>query len=142
MDSGLKTIAMFPRYVQSTREDIGRKDVEKELAMLPQGEAIMKSFEEEFFPEAYRRGYMLGHQLGTLKALQQEIQQGLRLVHGFLLDLIRERVGPVPPEIEDKLRRVDDLDALERLSSAAVRVATVEEFEALLDSAHHPGEQS
>ncbi len=119
MGSGVKTIAMFLRYVQSTREDIGRKDVEKELAMLPQGEAIMKTFEEEYFPKAYQQG----------------VQQVIHVAHGFLLTLLREKAGSVPREVEEKVRRIENPAILERLGLDIMHVATVEEFEALLDSA-------
>ncbi len=132
-DSAMETIAQFLYYAQSVNTDLTWQDLEAELAALPEGEAIMKSFVVDVAPEAYQKGVLEGLEKGLEKGMEKGLEKGLEEGVGYarrlLLRLLYSRFDRVPADLEEKLDAVNSLSVLESLSDTALGGASLEVIE-------------
>jgi len=75
------------------------------------------------------RGLKRGRQEGR----QEGIEQGLRMGRQAVLRVLRSHFSPLPPQVEERLARVDDLQRLDALVDVALSAQNVEEFTQALD---------
>jgi hypothetical protein len=74
-------------------------------------------------------GYELIKKEGFDEGIQQGIQQGMMLVaQEMVLELLAERFGMIPSEIEKKVKTIDSREMLKKLHRGALRVESLEEF--------------
>ncbi len=137
-DSAMETIAQFLYYAQSVNESVSWDEVEKELAALPEGEAIMKSFVIDVAPEAYQKGILEGMEKGMERGMEKGMEKGrqeggrdyaLRL----LLRFLERRFDVLPARLSAKIKSINDVDVLEALHAKVLDTESLESFEAYLD---------
>ena len=51
----------------------------------------------------------------------------------MVVEVLEERFGRVPPDLEEQIREIEDRDVLRRLLRGAVRVESLEEFDVELE---------
>lgn len=69
-----------------------------------------------------------GIERGRQEGRQEGIEQGLRMGRQAVLRVLRSRFSPLPPQVEERLARVDDLQRLDALVDVALSAQNVEEF--------------
>jgi len=74
-----------------------------------------------------------GIERGIEQGRQEGIEQGLRMGRQAVLRVLSSRFSPVPPQIEGRLARVDDLQRLDALVVVALSVQNVEDFTRALE---------
>ena len=79
------------------------------------------------------RGLERGIEQGRQEGRQEGIEQGLRMGRQAVLRVLSSRFSPVPPQIEGRLARVDDLQRLDALVVVALSVQNVEDFTRALE---------
>jgi predicted transposase YdaD len=136
--SAMATIEQLFRYVFAVRRDVSRETIEKELSTVTEGETIMRSFEADFFPEAYKMGKAEGMEQGLEKGMEKGMEKGQREgeakgIRDALLDLLQERFGPLRLSTADKVRAVHDVQVLKGLLRSVLKTESPEAFEALVD---------
>jgi hypothetical protein len=79
----------------------------------------------------------IGRAEGLQEGLQQGLQQGLQeLQHGLqqmLLDALDERFGELPAPVSDAIHKIQDQAQLRLLHRQAIRSASLEEFQSILN---------
>ncbi len=76
----------------------------------------------------------IGMEKGMEKGLQQGLQQGLlEEGRGMILEALDEQFGEVPFSISNAVNQIEDRDALRILIRRAIRCASLEEFEQVLN---------
>ncbi|MCA1599887.1 MAG: hypothetical protein LC769_12920 [Chloroflexi bacterium] len=74
-----------------------------------------------------------GIERGIEQGRQEGIEQGLRMGRQAVLRVLSSRFSPVPPQIEGRLARVDDLQRLDALVVVALSAQNVEDFTQALE---------
>lgn len=142
-DSAMETIAQFLYYAQSASADVTWEDLETELAALPQGETIMKSFVVDVAPEAYQKGVLegmergieKGMEKGRMEGMERGMEEGVGYARRLLLRLMYSRFDSVPAGLKEKLDAVRGLSVLESLSDKVLDGASLEAIERSVDKA-------
>jgi hypothetical protein len=80
-----------------------------------------------------KEGYEEGLQKGMQKGLQQGLKKGmLENARQMVLEVLYEKFGPVPDDVELRVRSIRSIRRLKNLLRQAVRASTIEEFARLL----------
>ncbi len=67
------------------------------------------------------------------RGIERGIEQGLRMGRQAVLRVLSSRFSPLPPRVEERLARVDDLQRLDALVVVALSVQNVEDFTRALE---------
>ncbi|MFN4033055.1 MAG: cytosolic protein [Fimbriimonadales bacterium] len=128
-----KQLAILARERGYNDEQLARFDELLEgIMQLP--ESFERLYEESL--EAYKReqgrpfisaAERIGLRDGLLQGLEQGLQQGLEQV-------LRIKFGSVPTEVHDALRKITDIETLQRLYDHAFHAATLEAFQQSLQA--------
>ncbi len=87
-----------------------------------------------YVTSAERIGMEKGLQQGLQQGLQRGLQQGLlEEGRGMILEALDEQFGEVPSSISNAVNQIEDRDALRMLIRRAIRCASLEEFEQVLN---------
>ena len=113
-------LELFMNYLAEVRPEITIEEIDKELAKLPSGVNMGKSFKEQWAEYSFKQG---------------EIRGEARGIYSTMLAFLTARFTKISSSVVDKLSSIKDINTLNNLVLAIPNVESIEEFDRLIDKA-------